>query len=99
MTAASVLENRLMRLYPNVIFYEPLVVDDKFIFILHRLLTTLSILAGNGHVEVLYVEICKATHIPTLQLMLPPCISNEVQNLLFDETQLLLNRAAVDDMS
>ncbi|MFC6441550.1 hypothetical protein [Bowmanella sp. JS7-9] len=99
MTSASVLEHRLMRLCPNVIFYEPLNIDEKFIFILHRLLTTLSFLAGNGSVEVLYVEICKTTHIPTLHLMLPSCISNEVLNSLFDETQLLLNLAAVHDIS
>lgn len=94
MSAAYALEHRLTQCCPNVVFYAPLSVDTQFVFILNRLLATLSTLAGDGLVEVLHIDICAVTRIPTVQLMLPPQVSNAMVAPLFDETQILLQRAA-----
>lgn len=94
MSAAYALEHRLTHCCPNVVFYAPLSVDTQFVFILNRLLGTLSTLAGDGLVEVLHIDICPLTRIPTVQLMLPPKVSNAMVEPLFDETQILLHRAA-----
>jgi len=41
----------------------------------------------------LYIDTCSVTGIPTVQLMLPPSVSNAMVDSLFDETQILLHRA------
>lgn len=94
MSAAHALENRITNHYPNVVFYAPLTVDSPFAFILNRLLSTLSTMAEDGLVEVLHIDVCSVTGIPTLQLMLPTWISNAMVDPFFDETQILLHRAA-----
>lgn len=91
---ATVLEQHLRDYSPNVLFYTPLQVDDVFVFVLHRLFRTLSEMVGDGIVEVLHVAVCPKTHIPTIQLMLPPQLNEKDFGALFDETQRLFQKAA-----
>lgn len=94
---ATALEQHLREHSPNVLIYTPLLVDDKFVFIMNRLLRTLSGMVEGGEVEVLHVEICPETHIPTVQLMLPPQLNEKDFGALFDDTQKLLHRAAAQE--
>ncbi len=91
---AAALEKHLRDYSPNVFFYTPLEVDDVFVFVLHRLFRTLSEMVGDGIVEVLHVAVCPKTHIPTIQLMLPPQLNEKDFGALFDDTQRLLHQAA-----
>ena len=94
MSAAQALENRIRNRCNNVVFYVPLIIEPRFAFIINRLLSTLSTIAEGDMVEVLYIDTCSITGIPTVQLMLPPSVSNAMVDSLFDETQILLHRAA-----
>lgn len=94
---STALERHLRDYSPNVFFYTPLLVDDKFVFIMNRLLRTLSGMVEDGEVEVLHVEICPETHIPTVQLMLPPQLNEKDFGALFDDTQRLLHQAAAQE--
>ncbi|WP_345854261.1 hypothetical protein [Shewanella algae] len=91
---ATALEQHLREHSPNVLIYTPLLVDDKFVFIMRRLLRTLSGMVEDGAVEVLHVEICPETHIPTVHLMLPFWLKEQDVSSLFDETQRLFQKAA-----
>lgn len=81
---AAALEQHLRDYSPNVFFYTPLLVDDKFVFIMRRLLRTLSGMVEDGAVEALHVEICPETHIPTVHLMLPFWLKEQDVASLFD---------------
>lgn len=94
MSAAQALESRIINRCHNVVFYVPLTIEPLFSFIIYRLLSTLSTIAEGGLVEVLHIDTCSVTGIPTVQLMLPPSVSNAMVDSLFDETQILLHRAA-----
>ncbi|WP_105200892.1 hypothetical protein [Pseudoalteromonas sp. T1lg10] len=91
---ATALEQHLREHSPNVLIYTPLLVDDKFVFIMNRLLRTLSGMVEGGEVEVLHVEICPETQIPTVHLMLPFWLKEQDVASLFDETQRLFQKAA-----
>lgn len=89
---ATVLEQHLRDYSPNVFFYSPLQVDDAFVFVLHRFFRTLSEMVGDG-----IVAVCPKTHIPTVQLMLPPQLNEKDFGALFDDTQRLLHQAAAQE--
>ncbi|MCH1929550.1 hypothetical protein [Shewanella acanthi] len=91
---ATILEQHLSERFPNVMLYDSLKVDDKFVFILNRLFQTLSLRAGEGIVEILHIDVCPVTRIPTVELMLPTGLHERDFSSLFDDTQRLLHLAA-----
>ena len=83
------LEQRL----PNLVLYDPITIADRYQFIVHRLLSELSHMAGSEPVEVQCVLICPKTGIPTVFVDVPISIWHDLDPL-FDETQRLLTIAS-----
>ncbi|TMO84435.1 hypothetical protein CWC15_10835 [Pseudoalteromonas spongiae] len=83
------LDTSITQRLPNLMLYEPIGVDERYLFIVHRLLRTLCVMAKDDVIEVQCVLTCPITNIPTVYVDVPRAMLNEVDTL-FDETQRLL---------
>ena len=83
------LDTAITQRLPNLMLYEPIGVDERYQFIVHRLLRTLCVMAKDDVIEVQCVLTCPITNIPTVYVDVPIGMLNQVDTL-FDEIQRLL---------